>query len=101
MLIGITLETRPGEIRVAATPEMVKKLVAAKHQVLVQSGAGILSSITDEAYATARTYLAVARIPKISPVIYRTFPLEQAAQAHALMGISGKSCLRFRHAVRN
>ncbi|PFH08847.1 NAD(P) transhydrogenase subunit alpha [Collimonas sp. PA-H2] len=53
MKIGIPAETRPGETRVAATPETVKKLVAAKHQVLVQSGAGISSSITDEAYAAA------------------------------------------------
>ncbi|MFC5472645.1 Re/Si-specific NAD(P)(+) transhydrogenase subunit alpha [Paraherbaspirillum soli] len=53
MKIGIPAETLPGETRVAATPETVKKLVAAKHQVLVQSGAGTLSSITDQAYAAA------------------------------------------------
>lgn len=53
MRIGIPAETRPGETRVAATPETVKKLVAAKHQVIVQSGAGIASSITDDAYAAA------------------------------------------------
>ena len=35
MKIGILAEIRPGETRVAATPETVKKLVAAKHQVLV------------------------------------------------------------------
>jgi NAD(P) transhydrogenase subunit alpha len=50
MRIGIPAETRPGETRVAATPETVKKLVAAKHQVVVQSGAGTSSSVTDEAY---------------------------------------------------
>jgi H+-translocating NAD(P) transhydrogenase subunit alpha len=53
MRIGIPAETRPGETRVAATPETVKKLVAAKHQVVVQSGAGISSSVTDEAYVAA------------------------------------------------
>jgi NAD(P) transhydrogenase subunit alpha len=53
MKIGIPAETRPGETRVAATPETVKKLVAAKHQVIVQSGAGIASSITDDAYLSA------------------------------------------------
>ncbi|MDY7545158.1 Re/Si-specific NAD(P)(+) transhydrogenase subunit alpha [Glaciimonas sp. CA11.2] len=53
MKIGIPAETRPGETRVAATPETVKKLVAAKHHVVVQAGAGISSSITDEAYAAA------------------------------------------------
>jgi H+-translocating NAD(P) transhydrogenase subunit alpha len=53
MRIGIPAETRPGETRVAATPETVKKLIAAKHQVVVQSGAGILSSVTDDAYSAA------------------------------------------------
>ena len=41
MLIGIPRETRPGETRVAATPETVKKLGAGgKHEVLVETGAG-------------------------------------------------------------
>jgi hypothetical protein len=38
MRIGIPGETRPGETRVAATPETVKKLVAAKHQVINIAG---------------------------------------------------------------
>ncbi len=50
MKIGIPAETRPGETRVAATPETIKKYLAAKHQVLVQAGAGVASSIPDEAY---------------------------------------------------
>jgi NAD(P) transhydrogenase subunit alpha len=53
MKIGIPAESRPGETRVAATPETVKKMVAAKHTVLVQSGAGLAASVTDEAYAAA------------------------------------------------
>ncbi len=52
MRIGIPAETRPGETRVAATPETVKKL-AAKHQVVVQAGAGERASVIDEAYAAA------------------------------------------------
>jgi len=50
MKIGIPAETRSGETRVAATPETIKKYVSAKHEVIVQAGAGIASSITDEAY---------------------------------------------------
>ena len=58
MIIGIPKEGRQedghaAESRVAATPETVKKLLASKHQILVESGAGIRSSITDEAYAAA------------------------------------------------
>ena len=53
MKIGIPAETRQGETRVAATPETVKKLIAAKHHVVVQAGAGVAASITDEAFAAA------------------------------------------------
>ncbi|MRV75427.1 Re/Si-specific NAD(P)(+) transhydrogenase subunit alpha [Duganella sp. FT92W] len=60
MRIGIPAETRPGETRVAATPETVKKL-AAKHQLLVQSGAGLQASITDEAYAAAGATIVSAQ----------------------------------------
>ncbi|MDK6077991.1 Re/Si-specific NAD(P)(+) transhydrogenase subunit alpha [Massilia varians] len=52
MRIGIPAETRPGETRVAATPETVKKL-AAKHQLLVESGAGVRASYPDAAYEAA------------------------------------------------
>jgi NAD(P) transhydrogenase subunit alpha len=52
MRIGIPAESRPGETRVAATPETVKKL-AVRHEVLVQSGAGLPASITDEQFVAA------------------------------------------------
>ena len=53
MRIGIPAETRAGETRVAATPETVRKFLAAKHQVVVESGAGVKASITDDAYRDA------------------------------------------------
>ena len=54
MRIGIPTETRPGETRVAATPETVKKLTAGKlHEVLVQSGAGVGANAPDKDYAAA------------------------------------------------
>ncbi|MES2159924.1 MAG: Re/Si-specific NAD(P)(+) transhydrogenase subunit alpha [Pseudomonadota bacterium] len=59
MRVGIPAETRPGETRVAATPETVKKL-AAKHQVIVQAGAGLSASVTDEAYAAAGAQIGSA-----------------------------------------
>jgi len=58
MKLGIPVESRNGETRVAATPETVKKFIAAKHEVLVESGAGIKSSITDEAYIAAGAKIA-------------------------------------------
>jgi H+-translocating NAD(P) transhydrogenase subunit alpha len=51
MLIGVPLETAPGETRVAVTPETAKKLKAQGHQIRVQSGAGLAAHFTDEAYA--------------------------------------------------
>ena len=36
MRIGVPLETRPGETRVAATPETVKKLIGQGHTVVIQ-----------------------------------------------------------------
>lgn len=53
MKIGIPAERRPGETRVAATPETVKKFIAAQQTVLVEKGAGQASSILDADYAAA------------------------------------------------
>jgi len=53
MKIGIPAERRAGETRVAATPETVKKLIAAKQVVLIEQGAGGGSSIPDADYAAA------------------------------------------------
>ena len=52
MRIGVPAETRPGETRVAATPETVKKL-AAKNEVRIQAGAGTQSNFPDQDYAAA------------------------------------------------
>src|SRR6266571_4850278 len=54
MIIGIPRETRPGETRVAATPETVKKLAASgKHSIVVEEGAGVHSSIPEAEYRAA------------------------------------------------
>ena len=60
MHIGVPLETQTGETRVAATPETIKKLVGQGHSVTVQSGAGLLASVTDEAYSAAGATLGSA-----------------------------------------
>jgi NAD(P) transhydrogenase subunit alpha len=54
MQIGVPAETRPGETRVAATPETVKKLAAGgRHAILVQSGAGVAASVPDKEFEAA------------------------------------------------
>ena len=53
MLIGVPAETLPGETRVAATPDSVRRLVALGHEVVVQAGAGERASFPDGHYAEA------------------------------------------------
>jgi NAD(P) transhydrogenase subunit alpha len=50
MIIGVLKETRKFENRVALSVDMVKKLVGQGHEVLVEQGAGLLSSIVDKDY---------------------------------------------------
>jgi alanine dehydrogenase len=51
VIVGVPTEIKPDEYRVAITPAGVRELVDAGHQVRVQSGAGLGSAITDEAFA--------------------------------------------------
>jgi NAD(P) transhydrogenase subunit alpha len=53
MKIGIIKETLPGETRVAATPDTIAKMLKAGMNVLVESGAGQASSISDQDYERA------------------------------------------------
>ena len=52
MKIGIPKEIRPGERRVAATPETVSRLLKLGFEVAVQSQAGAGASFDDSEYAT-------------------------------------------------
>jgi alanine dehydrogenase len=51
MIIGVPKEVKTDEYRVAMTPAGVEELTADKHEVLIQSGAGQGSGISDEQYA--------------------------------------------------
>jgi NAD(P) transhydrogenase subunit alpha len=50
MRIGVPLEIKVGETRVAATPETVKKLIGQGHTVVIQKDAGVAASQPDSAY---------------------------------------------------
>ncbi|MGF1605730.1 MAG: Re/Si-specific NAD(P)(+) transhydrogenase subunit alpha [Rhodothalassiaceae bacterium] len=58
MRIAVLKEQADGERRVAATPETVKKLTAAGHQLVVQEGAGTPAAYPDAAYQEAGAELA-------------------------------------------
>ena len=53
MKIAVPRETAPGETRVALTPQAIAALLADGVEVLVQSGAGDASFISDEAFREA------------------------------------------------
>ncbi|MBS0327251.1 MAG: Re/Si-specific NAD(P)(+) transhydrogenase subunit alpha [Proteobacteria bacterium] len=82
MLIGIPRETRPGETRVAATPETVKKLAASgKHEIVVEAGAGDASSLPDDGYAAAG-----ARIGSAADALGAALVLKVRAPVHDELG---------------
>jgi NAD(P) transhydrogenase subunit alpha len=112
MIIGIPRETRPGETRVAATPETVKKLSASgKHQIVVEAGAGVHASIPDADFQAAGARIGsasetlaadivltvrgptAAELPKLKRgalLIGLLNPFDQAAiQSLAATGVSG------------
>ena len=61
MRIGIPAEIYPGETRVAATPETIKKLIAGSHHaVMVESGAGQHAAIPDMDFVAAGATLGTA-----------------------------------------
>ncbi len=53
MKIAIPKERRPGETRVAASPEVVRKFVGLGLDVAVEKGAGAAASISDEEFKAA------------------------------------------------
>lgn len=53
MRVGVPSEIKNNEFRVAITPNGVMELVARGHEVMIQAGVGLGSSITDEQYVTA------------------------------------------------
>jgi NAD(P) transhydrogenase subunit alpha len=83
--IGIAAEVRPGESRVAATPETVRKLTAGgHHRVLVQSGAGVAAAVPDQHYADAGASIAAsaAEVYRDSNIVLKVRPpqAEELAQ---------------------
>ncbi|WP_166354237.1 alanine dehydrogenase [Phytoactinopolyspora limicola] len=58
MLVGIPTEIKNNEYRVAITPAGVHELVRHGHEVVVQAGAGLGSSIRDDEYRSAGARIA-------------------------------------------
>jgi NAD(P) transhydrogenase subunit alpha len=58
--IGVPCETASGERRVALVPDVVGRLVAAEHEVIVEPGAGVAAGAADAAYTDAGASLGEA-----------------------------------------
>lgn len=53
MIVGVPAEVKPGESRVAMTPDGVRELSVHGHRVLIEAGAGESSSFADADYVAA------------------------------------------------
>lgn len=92
MRIGVPKESVAGETRVAVTPETAKKLKAQGHSVLVQSGAGVAASVTDEAYTAAGCEIVDAATALSAELVLKVrspqpAELAQIGAGHALVGM--------------
>ena len=66
MQVGIIKERRPGESRVAITPDTVKKFLDLGLSVLIESKAGITAAITDKAYEDAGAKIVKTAVEALS-----------------------------------
>jgi len=89
MRIGVPLETRAGETRVAATPETVKKLIGQGHQVLIQKDAGLQASQPDSAYVAVGATIGSAADAFASEIVLKV----RAPEARELSQIKSGSVL--------
>ena len=67
--VAVAREMRPGETRVALVPELVGKLTAIGHEVLVEPGAGEGALMPDEEYAEAGAVLDTEAIEHADLVV--------------------------------
>ena len=89
MRIGVPLETKAGETRVAATPETVKKLIGQGHQVIIQKDAGLQASQPDAAYVAVGASICSASEAFASEVVLKV----RAPQPEELKQIKSGSVL--------
>lgn len=76
MKIGIPKEIAPNETRVAVFPGLVSQYKKEKHDVIVESGAGLASSFSDDAYRAAGAEIAAsaADVYASADIIFKVQP---------------------------
>lgn len=86
MQIAIPLETKPGEARVALTPELAAKLIKQGFEVVLENSAGEKAGFTDAAYQAAGVNLVSANSTKTADVVLSVQPLTAAAMTELKPG---------------
>lgn len=78
MIVGIPLETKQGERRVALLPRAVEELKAAGHDVRVETRAGVGAGFDDTAYREAGADIVVAKDVWDSDLIVKVKEVQEA-----------------------
>ena len=86
MRIGVPLEIRPGETRVAATPETVKKFIGQGHTVIIQKDAGVRASQPDSAYEAVGASIGGAADTLGAEIVLKVRAPEASELAHIKAG---------------
>jgi len=81
--IAVLKETAPGEARVAATPETVKKFIALGASVAIEPGAGVAAAVPDAEYETAGAAVTKDAIKGAEIVLGVQGPLPDALKGAA------------------
>lgn len=71
MIVGIPTEVKDSERRVAITPDGVRELVASGHEVRLQQGAGLGSSIHDDEYRRSGASIVSADVAWASELVVK------------------------------
>ena len=86
MRIGVPLEIRLGETRVAATPETIKKFIGQGHSVIVQKDAGVRASQPDSAYEAVGASIGSAADALGAEIVLKVRAPEAAELKHIKSG---------------
>ena len=74
MKIVIPKETRAGETRVAASPQVIQKLAALGYDVAVEKGAGEGASVSDDVFKAAGASIATGAAVKTADIVLMVNP---------------------------
>ena len=100
MKIAIPRECRPGETRVAASPEVVKKLTGFGFDVAVEKGAGEAAAITDANFKDVGATIAedaTATYKNADMVLKIQRPITDGAEGHNELSLMKKGAVVLAH----